>query len=291
MDASSFNVNVLREKPRIVNLLKMKGPCVAPAIAKELNLNSFLASALLSELIHDNLIKTSALRVGGGPLYYIAGQEEMIENFIQHLPSKEREAFQLLKKEQVLEDSKMEPAIRVALRMIKDFAVPLKVALDSSEKIFWRFHTFGQEEAQKRIGFILSPEPEKKGMQEAKEESIEKRAEESEKPKKERAVKERKGDFDSLLGKWMAESKVSAHEMAKEGKSAKGRISFSSDIGMLEYLMIAKDKKSINETDIIMAHQDSMDAKMPALLLTNGKLTKKAEEMLKGFKNVVLRKI
>ena len=154
MDANSFNVNVLKEKPRIVNLHNMRGPMVAPAVSKELNLNSFLASALLSELLHDRLVKASNMKVGGGPLYYIPGQEALVENFIQYLPGKEREAFKLIKAEEIFEDSKQEPAIRVATRAIKDFAIPMKVHLDGTERLFWKLHTISREEFEKVVNYI-----------------------------------------------------------------------------------------------------------------------------------------
>ena len=77
------------------------------------------------------------MRVGSSPLYFIQGQEPMLEKFAEHLKSKEREAFTLLKEKSFLKDLEQLPAIRVALREIKDFAIPFR----NGEEIVWRFLT------------------------------------------------------------------------------------------------------------------------------------------------------
>ena len=303
MDANSFNVNVLREKPRIANLLKAKGPLVAPAIAKELNLNSFLASALISELLHDRVLKASTLRIGGGPLYYFPGQETMVENFIQYLPGKEREAFQLIKKEEILEDLKQEPAIRVALRAIKDFAVPAKVFLNNEERLFWRFHSLAREEFDRRMSILMNPqkkeakmeekigvkeEPKQEAKKEMKEEAGEKRQETSEKKSKPRRAVKAKASFDFMVDQWIRENNASVTELSKDGKNANGKISLP---GKGEHMLVARNKKSLDELDLVIANQMGLNERLPVILLTNGKLSKKAEEIFGLFRNVSMHRL
>ena len=300
MDASSFNVNVLKEKPRIVGLLGRKGPSVAPAIAKEIGLNSFLASALISELLHDKVLKASSLRVGGGPLYYIPGQEAAVENFIQYLPGKEREAFNLLKKEEILEDSKQEPAIRVALRAIKDFAVPLKVYLENQEMLFWKIHTMGKEEFENRINIMLNPpkmaksEPLPEKVIEApkfeeKKEMIQEKEEIGERSQiKSKKSSRMRGSFDFMVDCWLKENNASISGLSKDGKSAQGKITLP---GKGEYLLLARNKKTLNELDLVIASQLGLNEKLPVLLLANGKLSKKAEEIFGLFKGLSLQNL
>ncbi|MBU2523347.1 MAG: hypothetical protein KKE23_03600 [Nanoarchaeota archaeon] len=311
MDTNSFNVNVLKEKPRIVNLLNIRGPSVAPAVSKELGLNSFLASALLSELLHEKLIKASNMKVGGGPLYYILGQEALVENFIQYLPGKEREAFKMIKGEEILEDSKQEPAIRVALRAIKDFAIPMKIHLDDGERIFWKLHTIGKEEFEKRINFILNPRPQEVQKEEAKkpkplletlkQETMEESKEVEEKPlredresktekagKKPKREKKSKGSFDFEVDCWIRENGATVIEMSKDGKNAMGKISIP-EKG--DYVLIARNKKTLDELDLIIANQIGLHEKMPILLLANGKLNKKAEEVFSLFRGITLHRL
>ena len=75
------------------------------------------------------------MRVGNSPIYYIAGQEPQLEKFSNYLKSKEKEAFLLLQEKKFLRDSEQPPAIRVALREIKDFAFPFRRANET----FWRY--------------------------------------------------------------------------------------------------------------------------------------------------------
>lgn len=82
------------------------------------------------------------MRVGNSPIYLIQGQEPQLEKFSNYLKSKEKEAFLLLQEKKFLKDSEQTPAIRVALREIKDFAFPFK----RNGEIFWRYLTAQESE-------------------------------------------------------------------------------------------------------------------------------------------------
>ena len=53
----ALKANVEVEKSRILMFIGKSGPIVANTIAKSLNLNSFLTSALLSELVNEKKMK------------------------------------------------------------------------------------------------------------------------------------------------------------------------------------------------------------------------------------------
>ena len=92
------------------------------------------------------------MRIGSSPIYFIQGQEQKLENFSEHLKSKEKEAFNLLKQKKFLKDSIQEPAIKVALREIKDFTIPFK----KENEIYWKYFTASENEfenKQKEITF------------------------------------------------------------------------------------------------------------------------------------------
>jgi len=146
------------KKEKILLVIKTKGPSLPVQIAREVNLNSIFVGAFLSELFGDKLIRISNLRVGGSPLYYTSGQEEQLERFYTYLPGKEKDAFLLLKEKKLLQDEKLEPAIRVALRNIKDFSFPLVLNHQDSKILFWRFHTFSEEEAKLAVEKIFIPQ-------------------------------------------------------------------------------------------------------------------------------------
>src|SRR3989344_1639963 len=58
--------------------------------------------------------------------------------------SKEKEAYDLLQKNKILKDSEQQPAIRVALRALHDFAIPFK----NNEDIYWRYLTFSENDVK-----------------------------------------------------------------------------------------------------------------------------------------------
>ena len=62
---------------KIINIIQEKGPRLPMQIAGELKINSLFISAFLSELSNQKRIKISHLKVGGSPLYFLAGQEQI----------------------------------------------------------------------------------------------------------------------------------------------------------------------------------------------------------------------
>jgi len=123
-------------KETILKFLETKGPSLPVQLAKATGLNSIFTSAFLSELASEGIIKISNMKVGGSPLYFLPNTKGMLENFTNYLGPKEREAQELLKQKSFLEDREQTPVIRVALRSLKDFAIPLKYP----EGIIWKYY-------------------------------------------------------------------------------------------------------------------------------------------------------
>jgi len=134
--------NNLNLKEKILSILQKRGPSLPVHIAKEIDLSMLFASAFLSELVSEKKIKISNMKIGNSPIYFLPGQESMLEKFSQYLKSKEKEAFILLKEKKFLKDKNQDPAIRIALRTIKDFAIAFK----KNEEIIWRFFTVSETE-------------------------------------------------------------------------------------------------------------------------------------------------
>ena len=155
----SINLEKLKQnKDRILSLINMRGPSLPVQIARAIGLEPLFASAFLSELYAEGRIKLSNLRVGSSPLYYIPGQEQMLEKFMEYLNQREKEAFQILKKENLLEDEKLSPVIRVALRTIKDFAIPVRIRIKDNPKLFWKYFLVQDSELEPLI-LNLYPKP------------------------------------------------------------------------------------------------------------------------------------
>ncbi len=144
--------SVLDQREKIISFIKIRGPCLPVHISQHLKIDSLLASAMLAELLSDKRLKLSNLRVGNSPLYYLVGQEFQIENFYQYLPNKEKEAFEILKDKGVLKDADQLPAIRVALRSIKDFAFTFQ----HNNELYWRFIKINEGNALELIQNTLT---------------------------------------------------------------------------------------------------------------------------------------
>ncbi|MDP4039032.1 MAG: hypothetical protein Q8P57_00410 [Candidatus Pacearchaeota archaeon] len=150
-DMQKLNEN----KQKILYLIQSKGPSLPTRIANETKIQPLFASAFLAEMVSEKILKISNMKVGSSPIYYLKGQEEKLENFIEHLNHKEKESFLLLKDKKILEDQKQEPAIRVALRKIKDFAVPVPVRVDGEIRLFWKFFLIQESETKNLIESVI----------------------------------------------------------------------------------------------------------------------------------------
>lgn len=375
-------------KRKILTFLNRAGPSLPVHIAKEVGASALFCSAFLSELLSKKQIKTSFMRVGSSPLYFVPGQEEYLEKSANHLNSREFEAFNSLRENRVLEDSKLEPAMRVALRAIKDFAYPIKV----NEKLYWRYFTVTTENAvkkirlsdssssdiseskteyhreivSKRVEFIEKPEVlwreeekiverpavvehrvsqksedkkeetvSEKPFLEIKKENVgfvsqndvsddkneeateqlvlpqniespnkEKQIEKKEKEianifekeklildstEKKTAVKKgEKSDFVMDVIEKLKEKDIEiVEEISFKKKEYVAKIRVNSDVGKMVFFGIAKDKKSVTDNDLMVAHQNAQTKKLPALVITFNSLNKKAYEYLEEWGNLV----
>ncbi len=142
-----MSVNVVETKQKLLNYINEHGPSLPASLTKISGMNLTFTSAILSELLSDRKLKLSNIRVGSSPLYLVSGQEDKLESFIGNLKEPEVEAFRKLKQNKILDDEKQTPVLRVALRAIKDFAIPLK----NHDKLYWKYHLLSDEKAATAI--------------------------------------------------------------------------------------------------------------------------------------------
>ncbi|HZX44857.1 MAG TPA: hypothetical protein VFF28_04195 [Candidatus Nanoarchaeia archaeon] len=163
-------------REKILQYIRMKGPVLPADIGKQINSNILFASAHLSELSSNGKVKVSSIKVGGSPLYYLPGQESMLQRFADDLGEKDKRAYNLLHEKKVLRDIELEPLMRVALRGIKDFAIPLQVNLEGNSEIFWRWQEVTNQQAEELIRPLFVKEEKKiaEEKQEVEKEEIKK---------------------------------------------------------------------------------------------------------------------
>lgn len=273
-----INIQDLRNK--VLDIVKLNGPVLPIQISRKLGSDTILAGAVLSELLASKQIKISTAKIGGSPVYYILGQEEKLSILYDHLPQKEKEAFNLLKSNHFLRDQSLEPSIRIALRNIKDFAVPLEFDLGNGKELIWKWHLAKDDDVN------LIPKIKTEIQQKISQQNIQ--------PIKK--IKEKTEDnFSKLIQKFINENKIILLEqqIVRKNTEINMIVKVPSNLGDIEFMLIAKNKKSISETDLALAHNKSQMKKLPAIFLSTGELTKKAksylEKNLKGY--ITFRKI
>lgn len=324
--------SALKSKERILVFIKARGPSLPVQIARDINVSTIFASAFLSELKTEGKIIVSNMKVGSSPLYYLPGQELQLENFVQYLNQREKEAFELVKKEKFLEDEKQTPVIRVALRAIKDFAIDKRLRVNGDSKLSWKYFAISDDEfmklAEERLGIkkeepIVAPAvhavssvsstPASSISEEQKKEVKEKKIVKKHKPRVTRekeqtalikeevlekslesapVVLEKKKVQESEFGKNIREYLLAkdiellSTSMEKK-KEFEGVVRIDTLFGKQEFYLIVKDKKSVSDSDLLVALQKAQSKKMPALVMTSGELNKKAKEYLKEWGSLI----
>lgn len=257
-------------KNRIVNMLNSKGAMLPIYIAKEIGLESLFTSAFLSELVSERKVKVSTMRVGSSPVYFTDEKLEELEKFGQYLSSKEKDAFMLLKEKRFLIDDEQEPAIRVALQHIKDFAVPF----NSQEKIIWRYFLIPESEFRKE-----DKVPEKK------EEKIEISEIKEKIPKKKTKIqaKQKNNNFFERIKEFLLEKNIEI--IGIESLNNKELILKIKENDS-QKLLIAFNKKKITEKDFLKAHKKSKELNFPYVILALDEPSKKISNFIEAIKGL-----
>lgn len=276
------NAEVIKEK--IINFLSQNGPSLPIQISKAAQLDGIFTAAFVSELLGERKLKMTNMRVGTSPVYFIDGQEAQLEKFSQYLKSKEREAYLILKESKFLKDSEQEPAIRVALNIIKDFAIPF---LKNNEK-YWRYFLVTEKEFPEEE----KPEVKEQGIEEPKEEIPEEKEQKPKKTvkkqiktsvKKSPSSKKKEEKFLEKVKEFL--SKDSVEILNIEGFS-KDELTLRVKINGEEQILIAYNKKKISDKEVIKAAKKASEFKLKYSILSLGELPKKVSELIEALQNM-----
>jgi len=271
-------------KKKIIEFLTANGPNLPVRIAKETELSPLFASAFLAELLSEKRLKISNMRVGSSPLYFIPGQEDRLEEFSKYLKSKEKEAFEILRKNKFLKDYEQEPAIRVALRHLRDFAVPFKLG----EEILWRYFTIPEIEFQPRSESIepriveeIKQEPEKKESKTDELDIFNKKQPKQKKLTKKKGTKTNEKFFNKVK-EYLSSQNIEILDIISFNKSEL----VLRTKGEEELLLIAYNKKRINEEDIIKAYKKSVASGEKYGVISLGEPLKRITDLIEALKSL-----
>ena len=275
-------------KGKIINILRIQGPCLPVHIAKGIDMSILFTSAFLSELISERRIKTSNMRVGSSKLHFLEGQEFKLEKFAHHLKSKEKEAFEILKQKKFLEDEKQEPAIRVALRAIKDFAIPI----ERNGKIMWRYYITPESEykVEQETKNKLIPKPLPKIQEEVSKEKELGIFDKNERKPVIKKNKKRKSSNQKKDEKFF--NKVKEHlsrrniEILDIIGFSKNDLALKVNANQREYLLIAYNKRRIKEEEIIKASNKASELRLRYIILSLGEPLKKLNNLIEAVKGL-----
>ncbi len=256
-------------KQVVLDFIRSNGPILPAHAAKKIERDLMQTGAILSDLLSGKYIKISKAKIGGSPVYYFSGQEGKLDMLYEYLPGKEKEAYNLLKEKNVVKDREVGAGIRVAFRNLKDFAIPFKF----NEEIYWRWYLLPFDEAGNYLPKIKQPE-----------------RTQVEKPKLEKKSVKKNEFFDEVV-KYLGENNVN---VVREEMNKRTEVNFiasiNSDIGKLNFLVVGRAKKKINDSDLTLAYSKGHKLKMPVIFLSSGSLTKKAEKYLEENKGYVVFK-
>ncbi len=270
-------IDIQEKKNKIISFLKISGPSLPVRIAKTIEMDPIFASAILSELLDSKQIKTSHLKIGASPLYLLPSQEQMLENHTENLKPLEKEAFLKLKENKTLIDENEEPPIRVALRNIKDFAIPFK----SQDKIMWEYAFAKEKETplQKPTNRQSPVAPQKSQISIEpifKKTTTQHPAPSTSKPTASKTFLKKIEEF---LQKQNTEI-ISIEEVDKKRLIAKTKS--DSQVSIL----FAFNKKRITESELIKCYRKTKTSNLNYHIITTGEPTKKMNETIEAYKKL-----
>lgn len=283
-------------RDKIISFIRMNGPVLPVQISKQFGGDLFFAGAVLSELVGRQKIRISNAKVGGSPVYYIDGQEHKLYVLYDHLKDVHKKVYDLLKDNKILRDIDLEAWQRVALREIKDFAYPIR----NEDGIFWRWYLINDQEAIQLIKEKYYPEPKihdaplPEAIPIVKQEIIEEKVvlkedienlsketsiiKETQKPRPKKIQEQR--DTSTAVRNYFSQKKaiIIEEKTLRKNSEIEYVVEIPSSVGKVKFFVKYRNKKTISDADLVLAHNDAQLRKLPLLFLSSGELNKKGIE-------------
>ena len=284
-------------RDEILRFVQKNGPLLPVELARELDTEILFASAILSELVDNGKLFLSNAKLGGSPLYYTSNQESKLQVLRDKLGDMEQKAFDFLKEKIVVEESTLEPSMRVAIKEIKDFSRRIEVNRDGNLTYYWKWYLSSNDDVQKVLNNQLTidkPVTKKEPTIPKEPESASKQPEPAPKPIEQNTIKKPilkqqtqdiikdqppqtepiTDSFEDRVITYLKENSISVikRDVIKKNKEFNFLVEVTTAFGPMKMFLKAKDKKRINDADLAL-----LRAPYPLVFLTSGVLTKNAE--------------
>ncbi len=257
----------------VVKIIEKEGPVLPAEITAELNTNTIILSAVLSELVKDGEVKFSHKKIGNSPLYFIPGQEKDVrERLLSHLKLPEKKVLEFFKKNKLVLKSNLTPQQRFVVNQLKDFVKPVEIKIKGDEKTFYKYYSLKMSVIEDELKRMSNPKKKKKKKKKKKEEkkSQKKLVEDDEELKINNQVQK---IFEKLNIKPLSK------EVIRKGSEV-DYIGITRDDISQKYLIKFKKRKRLNDKDLSLYFLKSLEEKMPCIIVTKARLTKKAKKMM-----------
>ena len=98
-----------------------------------------------------------------------------------------------------------------------------------------------------------------------------------------RKIKKDSREFYLILNNYLNKKKIEKlqEEIIKKNKEFELIVNIQSNLGLVKFLLVAKDKKKVSDADLSLAHNKAQLKKLPLIFLSNGELIKSAKIYLK----------
>jgi len=298
-------------KERIIELIRELGPIVPNEISGKLEANSFLVSALMSELVREKRLLYSHKKLSNSPLYYVQGQEDLVRRRLNPLLKiPEKKIVEFFEKNKLALKDNLSPQQRYMVDELKDYITSITLNIDGEEKKFYKNHNVSDESIRDSLKNMKpvkeeSPKPQPSSLfgnspqtnKPMTHSFFENKKEDDfkffEKPKQEVVVEkpiqqvklqevqieENSLYFDRVSSNFFDKNNLNivSVDVVKKGKEANFVIKsgFNQEV-FVKYFV----KNSINETDVSKAFTESHVNKLPCWILTKAKVNKKAQKLL-----------
>jgi hypothetical protein len=144
-------------KDNLIRFVREKKAVTPTEVAESFETTTMIASAALSELAKENLVKITHLKLASSPYYYDPKQSSiLIELGKKHLKGYDLELFNLLYEKKILPFNSLTIQLSLAAERIKDFAKVLEIEFGGKVLKFYVWYQENLDEMKSQILEVLN---------------------------------------------------------------------------------------------------------------------------------------
>ncbi|MDP7079894.1 MAG: hypothetical protein QF415_08395 [Candidatus Undinarchaeales archaeon] len=296
-------------KDMILTYLQQHGPSLPVEVSSDMEEDSLIVSAMLSELTHQKLLIHSRMHIGSVSLYALPSQadalrERLRSEFIQE-PA--QGAIARLEREHLIMEDEARGPERKAFDTAPDFAEPLRIRVEGREVLCWAWHGLTDDEVRTLVERKLmpavdepkAPEPQLTAPVPAPAQTTlpvqrpppRPGLAPAPPPPKEGApgeVTPSAAPLFSLLKGWGLD--VLSLEEERKGTAYGGLVGAATPAGVQTYILRYRNlKKQVGPTDLMEAYVQGVESKTPVLFISASGFSDKARKYhQENFPNFIL---